>query len=300
MKKTASTQLIDEINNFTLRGLEETASHQSSPVIRPDELDLSRLPSHVAIIMDGNGRWAASRNRPRVAGHRAGAIAVRRTVETAARLGLNCLTLYAFSTENWKRPRLEVRALMDLLMEYLRKELKSLRENNIRFRMIGRADGLNISVLEQIRRAELATYHNTGLRLNVAVNYGGRAEIVDAARRIAAEVAAGRLHPDEINEQSIENHLYTASLPDPDLLIRTSGERRISNFLLWQIAYSEIYVTETPWPDFDEEELFKALIEYQKRSRRFGAIGEAPLIQAANDEPERVSLAGRVADYLRA
>jgi undecaprenyl diphosphate synthase len=240
------------------------------------QLDPARMPAHVAIIMDGNGRWAARRKLPRIAGHRAGADAVRRTVESAARLGLDCLTLYAFSTENWKRPRLEVRALMDLLMEFLRKELKSLRDNNIRFRLIGRGDGLHISVLEQIRRAELATMQNTGLRLNIAINYGGRTELVDACRRVAAEVAAGRLRPEEINEQVIEAKLYTSMLPDPDLLVRTSGEARISNFLLWQIAYSEIYITETLWPDFSEGDFLSALIEYQKRDRRFGGVREAP------------------------
>jgi len=238
------------------------------------ELDPARLPAHVAIIMDGNGRWAARRSLPRIAGHRAGAEAVRHSVETAARLGLECMTLYAFSTENWKRPRLEVRALMDLLMEFLRKELKSLRDNNIRFRLIGRSDGLHISVLEQIRRAELATMQNTGLRLNIAINYGGRTELVDACRRVAEEVAAGRLRPEEINEQVIESKLYTHMLPDPDLLIRTSGETRISNFLLWQIAYSEIYITPTLWPDFDERAFLSALIEYQKRDRRFGGVAE--------------------------
>jgi undecaprenyl diphosphate synthase len=235
-------------------------------------VDLARLPSHVAIIMDGNGRWAANRSLPRVAGHRAGAGAVRRTVETAARLGLDCLTLYAFSTENWKRPRLEIRALMDLLTEFLRKELKSLKENNIQFRMIGRGDGLNISVLEHIRRAESATYQNTGLRLNIAINYGGRAEIVDVMRKLASEVAAGRLRPEDIDERIIQEHLYTRALPDPDLVIRTSGETRVSNFLLWQIAYSEIHVTDTLWPDFGEKDFFAALIEYQKRDRRFGSI----------------------------
>ena len=239
------------------------------------ELDPARLPAHVAIIMDGNGRWAARRNLPRIAGHRAGADAVRRAVETAARLRLECLTLYAFSTENWKRPRLEVRALMDLLMEFLRKELKALRDNNIRFRLIGRSDGLHISVLEQIRRAELATMQNTGLQLNIAINYGGRTELVDACRRIAEEVAAGRLRPEEINEQVIESKLYTRMLPDPDLLIRTSGEARISNFLLWQIAYAEIYITQTLWPDFDERAFLASLIEYQKRDRRFGGVVEA-------------------------
>lgn len=236
------------------------------------ELEPARLPRHVAVIMDGNGRWAAKKHLPRIAGHRAGADAVRRTVESAARLGLECLTLYAFSTENWKRPRFEIRALMDLLVEYLRKELHSLKENNIQFRMIGRSDELHLSVLEQIRKAELATFQNTGLRLNIALNYGGRAEIVDAFRALAAEVAAGRLNPAEISEEAIRNNLYTNSLPDPDLLIRTSGEMRVSNFLLWQIAYAEIHVTGTLWPDFGERDLLLALSEYQKRDRRYGRV----------------------------
>ena len=239
----------------------------------PDgRLDMSKLPSHVAIIMDGNGRWASSRNLPRIAGHRAGAEAVRRTVETAAWLGLDCLTLYAFSTENWKRPRLEIRALMDLLTEFIQRELRSLKENNIRFRMIGRSDGLHISVLEQIRRAELGTYHCTGLQLNIALNYGGRAEILDACRKLAAEAAGGRLDPNDIDEETITRALYTHALPDPDLLVRTSGEMRVSNFLLWQIAYAEIYVTETLWPDFSETDFVGALIEYQKRERRYGGV----------------------------
>src|SRR5712692_1476959 len=220
------------------------------------ELDVARLPRHVAIIMDGNGRWAAKRRLPRVAGHRAGADAVRRTVETAARLGLECLTLYAFSTENWKRPKYEIRALMDLLVEYIRKELHSLKENNIQFRMLGRTDDLYLSVLEQIRKAELATFQNTGLRLNIALNYGSRAEIVDAVKRVACDVAAGRLDPEDIDEEIIHRNLYTRSLPDPDLLIRTSGEMRISNFLLLQIAYAEIHVTETLWTEFCEADLF--------------------------------------------
>jgi undecaprenyl diphosphate synthase len=236
------------------------------------ELDPARLPRHVAVIMDGNGRWAANRHLPRIAGHRAGADAVRRTVESAARLGLECLTLYAFSTENWKRPRFEIRALMDLLVEYLRKELHSLKENNIQFRMIGRSEELHLSVLEQIRKAELATFQNTGLRLNIALNYGGRAEIVDAFRALACEVSAGRLNPAEINEETIHNNLYTNTLPDPDLLIRTSGEMRVSNFLLWQIAYAEIHVTSTLWPDFSDRDLLLALTEYQKRDRRYGRV----------------------------
>ena len=236
------------------------------------DLDLAKLTRHVAIIMDGNGRWAAERNRPRVAGHRAGADAVRRTVETCARLGIECLTLYAFSTENWKRPRFEIRALMDLLVEYLRKELRSIKENNIQFRMIGRSEELHISVLEQIRKAELSTFQNTGMRLNIALNYGGRTEIVDAVRKLSRDVAAGRLHPDAIDEELIRGALYTRALPDPDLLIRTSGEMRISNFLLWQIAYAEIHVTDTLWPDFGERDLFCALIDYQKRDRRYGRV----------------------------
>jgi undecaprenyl diphosphate synthase len=236
------------------------------------QLDPARRPRHVAIIMDGNGRWAVQRNLPRVMGHRAGADAVRRTVETAARLEIECLTLYAFSTENWKRPKFEIRTLMDLLTEYLRKELHSLKKNNIQFRMLGRSEELHISVLEQIRKAELSTFQNTGLKLNIALNYGGRAEIVDAVKRVAREVAAGRLQPDEINEELLHQNLYNNSLPDPDLLIRTSGEMRVSNFLLWQIAYAEMHVTETLWPDFGERDLLSALIEYQKRDRRYGRL----------------------------
>jgi undecaprenyl diphosphate synthase len=255
-------------------------SSESLEILESEEsllqrVDLSRLPAHVAIIMDGNGRWAAKRNLPRVAGHRAGAKAVHRTVETAARLGLRGLTLYALSTENWKRPRLEVRALMQLLIEYLRKELKSLCENNIQFRMIGRRDRLHASVLDEVRRAELATCQNTGLRLNIAINYGGRAEIVDACRQLVSEAIEGRLRVDEIDEREIARGLYTYPMPDPDLLIRTSGENRLSNFLLWQIAYAEICVTSTLWPDFGERDFFKAIIEYQKRNRRFGAVPEA-------------------------
>ena len=257
---------------MAMRRFDINATQKSSNADLFAELDLEKLPRHVAIIMDGNGRWAASRSLPRVAGHRAGADAVRRTVETAARLEIECLTLYAFSTENWSRPRFEIRALMDLLVEFLRKELHSLKENNIQFRMIGRSEELHISVLEQIRKAELSTFQNTGLRLNIALNYGGRAEIVDAVRKVAAEVAAGRLRPVDIDEDLINRSLYTRALPDPDLLIRTSGEMRISNFLLWQIAYAELHVIETLWPDFGERDLLSALIDYQKRDRRYGAI----------------------------
>jgi undecaprenyl diphosphate synthase len=241
----------------------------------PPQLDLARLPEHVAIIMDGNGRWAARRSLPRVAGHRAGAAAVRRTVEAAARLGIGCLTLYAFSTENWKRPRAEVDALMRLLKEFLGKELRNLQKNNIRFQVLGRCERLEPKLLEEIRRAEQATSGNTGLVLSIAVNYGGRTEIVDACRRIAREVAEGRLSPSEIEDRHISDNLYTSSLPDPDLLIRTSGEMRLSNFLIWQIAYAEIHVTPTCWPDFGERDLHEAVLDYQNRDRRFGGLNQA-------------------------
>lgn len=264
---------------MAMRRFDITAGTKSNADLLP-ELDLAKLPRHVAIIMDGNGRWAAGKGRPRVAGHRAGADAVRRTVETSARLGIECLTLYAFSTENWKRPRFEIRALMDLLVEYLRKELCSLKKNNIQFRMIGRSEELHISVMEQIRKAELATFQNTGMRLNIALNYGSRTEIVDAVRRIAREVKAGHLQPDEVDEEHVRGALYTRALPDPDLLIRTSGEMRISNFLLWQIAYAEIHVTETLWPDFGERDLLSALIDYQKRDRRYGRIAHLEEVPA--------------------
>ena len=257
---------------MAMRSLDIAALNQTRNQDFLSKLDTARLPRHVAIIMDGNGRWAARRNLPRVVGHRAGADSVRRTVETAARLGLECLTLYAFSTENWKRPRLEIRALMDLLVEYLRKELHSLKENNIQFRMLGRSEELHISVLEQIRKAELSTFQNTGLRLNIALNYGGRTEIVDAVRKLAREVATGHLQADEIDEDVVNHNLYTRTLPDPDLLIRTSGEMRISNFLLWQIAYSEIYVTDVLWPDFQGAHLLEAIADFQKRERRFGGV----------------------------
>lgn len=235
-------------------------------------IDPARLPAHVAVIMDGNGRWANKRSLPRIAGHRAGAESVRATVETAARLGLRYLTLYAFSTENWKRPRLEVDALMKLLKEFLNKELAALQRNKIRFQMIGREQGLAPRLLEEIKKAEQETSTNTGLRLNIAINYGGRSEVTDAVRQLAWEVAAGRLNPDRIDEALISTKLYTGSLPDPDLLIRTSGELRISNFLIWQIAYSELYVTEKLWPDFRGADLMAAILDYQQRDRRYGGI----------------------------
>jgi len=239
-----------------------------------DSLELSRLPRHVAVIMDGNGRWARARHLPRVEGHRAGIASVRATVETAARLGLEGLTLYAFSTENWKRPRLEVLTLMTLLKDYLKRELQTLLDNDIRFRVVGRIDGLDSTVVTALKEAIARTERCRGMIFNVALNYSGRAEIADAARELAAEVAAGTLRPEEIDEDKISSRLYTAGLPDPDLLIRTSGEMRVSNFLLWQIAYAEIYVTPVLWPDFRCRHFLEALAEFQLRERRYGGVVE--------------------------
>lgn len=239
-----------------------------------DALDLTRLPRHVAVIMDGNGRWAKQRHLPRVEGHRAGAAAVRDTVETSARLGLDALTLYAFSTENWKRPKTEVSTLFSLLKEYLRRELRTLVENDICFRVVGRLDGLDGSVRSALDMALEATTGCRGMVFSVALNYSGRAEITDAVRSIAREAAAGRLDPESIDEAAVARRLYTADLPDPDLLIRTSGEMRISNFLLWQIAYAEIHVTPVLWPDFRCRHFLEALVDYQRRERRYGGVSE--------------------------
>jgi undecaprenyl diphosphate synthase len=237
------------------------------------KIDFERLPRHVAVIMDGNGRWAASRHLPRVEGHRAGIDAVRDTVETSARLGLSVLTLYAFSVENWKRPVPEVTALMGLLRHYLRAELNSLLRNNIRFHVIGQLDRLSREVREELEAAAARTASNTGMIFNIALSYGGRAEIVDAAR----EAMRRGIPPERLDEDTFGALLYTAGQPDPDLLIRTSGEMRVSNFLLWQIAYAEIWVTDTLWPDFRAQHLLEAITEYQKRDRRYGAVSSDPV-----------------------
>ncbi|MBI3449816.1 MAG: isoprenyl transferase [Acidobacteria bacterium] len=235
-------------------------------------IDFERLPAHVAIIMDGNGRWATSRRLPRVAGHRAGIDAVRDVVESSARLGLKVLTLYAFSQENWKRPRTEISTLMALLKEYVRRELQTLLRNNIRFQVIGRFHELDPSVRAHLERGMEATRHCTGLLFNIALSYGGRSEILDACRGLLEAARAGNVDPANITEEDFASHLYTAGQPDPDLLIRTSGELRISNFLLWQIAYAEIWVTPTLWPDFRAQELLQAIVDYQKRERRYGGV----------------------------
>ena len=246
------------------------------PAGHPDEtlarqVNFGQLPAHIAVIMDGNGRWAAKRHLPRVEGHRAGIDAVRDTVETAARLGLGVLTLYAFSVENWKRPASEVSVLMRLLKRYLRSELDTLLTNDIRFQVIGRMEELSPDIQDELRAAIERTAGSKGMLFNIALNYGGRAEIVDAARRA---IASG-IRPEQLDEERFAGFLYTAGQPDPDLLIRTSGEMRVSNYLLWQIAYAEIYVTETLWPDFRRQHLLEGVLAYQKRERRYGGIAPA-------------------------
>ncbi len=236
------------------------------------EINMRRLPIHIAIIMDGNGRWARKRNLPRTAGHEAGVEAVRKVVRATAELGISYLTLYTFSVENWKRPREEVAALMRLLTRTTRREIDELNRNNVRLITTGRIDELSISRRKVLALAVEKTRNNDGMVLNLALNYGGRTEIIDAIRAIAHGVKSGHIQPGEINESLLSNYLYTAGLPDPDLLIRTSGEMRISNFLLWQTSYTEMLVTDVLWPDFGREDLFRAVIEYQKRERRFGKV----------------------------
>jgi undecaprenyl diphosphate synthase len=237
------------------------------------KLDLARLPRHVAVIMDGNGRWAQRKHLPRVAGHRVGTRTARLTIETCARMGIEALTLYAFSVENWRRPKTETDFLMQLLREYLRTEMPLIQRNNIRMRFLGRSQELPPGVQQDMRNAQEKTAENGGMVLCLALNYGGRAEIVDAANALLAERSAqGSRAP--VTEEELSRRLYTAGLPDPDLMIRTSGEMRVSNFLLWQIAYAEIFVTETLWPDFNRARLLESFLEFQKRERRYGGIRE--------------------------
>jgi undecaprenyl diphosphate synthase len=261
-----------------------------APPGSPEELlvrrmDLKRLPKHVAIIMDGNGRWAKGRGLPRVEGHRAGVASVRDTVEASAQLGLEVLTLYAFSVENWKRPRFEVWTLMNLLKEYVRKERENLIENDIRFNVLGRWRELDPSVVRELEATLDATRHCQGMNFNIALNYSGRCEIVDACRRIVADWAAGK-HAD-IDEETLNRYVYTSGQPDPDLLVRTSGELRVSNFLLWQIAYTEIWVTQTLWPDFRRRDLIEAVLAFQSRDRRYGGVNKA---ETTAETPEEVGL----------
>jgi len=235
-----------------------------------------RMPAHIAIIMDGNGRWARSRGLPRVRGHEAGARAVRDIVTESARLGLQALTLYSFSHENWKRPPAEVEFLMSLYGHYLVAERDEIVGNNIRLIHVGRRTGLPEDVLREMDTTIAASRRNTGMRLCLALNYGARTELVDAVRKLAAEAVAGRLDPEAIEEADITAALYTAGLPDPDLLIRTAGERRISNFLLWQLSYTEIFVSEVQWPDFRVDNLHEAIRDYAARDRRFGGLSDGP------------------------
>ena len=244
------------------------------------QIDPDRLPAHIAIIMDGNGRWARQRGLPRVAGHKAGIETVRSTVETCARLGIRVLTLYAFSVENWKRPLVEVNTLWRLLRIYLRAELPEMMRHRIRFSAIGRLDSLPAVVRAELEATIAKTSGNRGMQLTLAINYGGRAELVDAVKALVED--ARRQSDMVIDEAAISERLYTAGMPDPDLLIRTSGEMRVSNFLLWQIAYAELYVTETLWPEFHRAELLRAILEYQRRDRRYGGLGARTNIAAAS------------------
>lgn len=239
------------------------------------QLDRERLPRHVGIIMDGNGRWAAQRRRPRLYGHRAGSKALRQVVELGVELGLRCLTFYTFSTENWNRSESEVSGLLKMFKELMIKEITELHRQNINVQIIGSEHELDPQYLKDVRKVAAVSHHNTGLILNLAFNYGGRREIVEAVRKL---VQAARIKPellDKLDEENFSNYLYTAGQPDPDLIIRTSGELRISNFLLWQSAYAELYITETLWPDFGKYEMMQALLDYQGRQRRFGGRKKA-------------------------
>ena len=265
--------------------LSRLAAPGSAEELLVRRLDLQRLPRHVAVIMDGNGRWAKSRSLPRVEGHRAGIQSVKDTVEAAGDLGLQALTLYAFSVENWKRPRYEVWTLMNLLKEYVRLELETLVKNDVQLQVVGRWRELDPSVVATLERAMASTAHCRGMRLNIALNYSGRCEIVDACRAIVADWAAGKRA--DIDEETLGRYLYTAGLPDPDLLIRTSGEMRVSNFLLWQIAYSEIWVTQTLWPDFRRRELFEAILDYQRRERRYGGVPSDEAVRGRDEQQQK-------------
>ncbi len=245
------------------------------PVVQPclpDDLHRDRLPRHVAVIMDGNGRWAKQRGLPRIMGHRRGVDTLKQLLRRCDDWGIAALTAYAFSTENWGRPLEEVSFLMTLFERILRQELAEMMAKDVRIRFVGNLPELPLSLQAEIQRAVEATQHNMGIQFTVATNYGGRQEILQACRAIATQVQVGTLTPEAIDESLISRHLYTADLPDPDLLIRTSGEMRLSNFLLWQLAYAEIYVTKTLWPDFDGVEFHQALLAYQKRDRRFGKV----------------------------
>jgi len=247
--------------------LEETISYK-------EKIDTAKLPEHIAIIMDGNGRWAKAQGKHRIFGHKNGVKAVREVTEGCAEIGVKFLTLYAFSTENWNRPKLEVSALMELLLLTVGREIKTLQKNNIRLNVIGHIHNLPESNRKALAEVMEATKNNTRMTLTLALSYGAREEITEATKRIAADVKSGKLLVEEISQQTITNYLYTAAMPDPELMIRTSGEHRISNFLLWQMAYTELYFTEKFWPEYSKNDLFQAIYNFQHRERRFGMTGE--------------------------
>ncbi len=254
--------------------LDSISKTPSVPIMSKDPvIDLERVPRHIAIVMDGNGRWAQKRHQPRLYGHKVGAESVREVVETAAEIGVEVLTLYAFSSENWKRPETEVSGLMSILRSYLLSELSKMLKNNIRLTCSGEIERLPQSVRKVLKDSIRQTTHNTKLILNLALSYGARDEILRAAKLLATKCMEGELTPDDINSESFSNHLYTKGLPDPDLLVRTGGEARLSNFLLWQASYSEIVFIEKKWPDFRRTEFLETISEFQRRERRFGKIG---------------------------
>lgn len=236
------------------------------------ELDMSNIPNHIAIIMDGNGRWAKKRLLPRTAGHKAGVEAIREVVKYSNKIGLKYLTLYAFSTENWKRPKVEVDALMNLLVNYLRKELDELNNNNVKITAIGDISKLPKICVEELKKSFEVTKSNTGVNLNLALNYGGRDDLINSFKALGELIKGGNIEPKQIDESYIKSNLSTSNVPDPDLVIRTSGEQRLSNFLLWDVAYSEFYFTDVLWPDFGEDDLKQAIYSYQNRDRRFGGL----------------------------
>ena len=236
------------------------------------QLDMENIPKHIAIIMDGNGRWAKAKNLPRALGHKAGVETIRRIIREGDRLGVKYMTLYAFSTENWKRPKDEVSTLMKLLVQYLKEEISELHDKGVVINVLGDSSKLPKDCIDEIQKAKEITKNNTGIIMNVALNYGGRDEIIRATRALAEMVALGEIKPSDIDNEIFENHLYTKGMPDPDIIIRPSGEQRLSNFLLWQCAYSEFWYSNINWPDFTEEDLRRAIYDFQNRDRRFGAI----------------------------
>lgn len=258
--------------HFMLEHLARKWTRKEKQSVPAELVVTDKIPEHVAVIMDGNGRWAKMRNLPRVAGHRAGMKAVKQVVKAADEIGVRYMTMYAFSTENWKRPRDEVDFLMNLPQEFLSTELDELIERGVRIRMLGSKDELPSHTLKALQEAEERTRENTGLQLNFALNYGGRDEIVKAFAALASQVKTGQLDPEKLDEELISRYLYTSEIPDPDLLIRTSGEIRLSNFMLWQLAYTELWFTDVLWPDFTREHFFQAIVEYQGRARRYGAV----------------------------